>query len=90
MFQFNIPILNVPEDKFHSTLKINLNIEASKIVPNLVADKVFDFDRTNYEKLNNLLLSVNWNFLNSIVDSISDFDNDTRPVYHIFNLFIEQ
>ena len=27
-------LLSIPEDKFHPTLKINLNIEGSKIAPN--------------------------------------------------------
>ena len=47
----DIYIQNSEVIHLHETLKINLNIEVSKIVPKFVAVKIFDFNKTYYDKL---------------------------------------
>ena len=69
-----------PEDRYHSTLKIIINVytahtSANKHISSL--DKYFCFPRTNYTELNGILPNVNW-------DSALAINNFDKMVCHFY------
>ena len=55
--------VSIPEDVFHPTFKLSSNmdkIQNSHSNSHKSSKKVFDFNRTDYLKLNQRLSSINW------------------------------
>ena len=71
--------LSIPEDVCHHTFKLSFVIEKmQKSNYNCFksSKKVFDFHRTDYFKLNQLLSTINWESGFSSNNSVSNFISD--------------
>ena len=71
--------LSIPEDVFQPTFKLSFVIDKiQKSISNCIksSTKAFDFHRTDYFKLNQLLSTINWKSVFSSNNSVNNFISD--------------
>ena len=83
--------LSIPEDVFHPTFKLSFVIDKlqksnSKCFKS--PKKVFDFHRTDYFTLNQLLSTINWESVFLSNNSVNNFIRDLNYFYDKLNGFI--
>ncbi|XP_037811233.1 uncharacterized protein LOC119603306 [Lucilia sericata] len=65
--------ISCPEDRYHPTIELRTSISLNFSTPSSSKnEKVFSFKHANYNKLNELLLDTNWQYLFSCHTNVDD------------------